>query len=73
MVLQSAKKRFPHETHSHAWIVSEQILSFTKAMHHEKWQIAEAAVTQLKAVDNWESKLRYVAAMLKYIIYPNYL
>ncbi|PSN35870.1 Anaphase-promoting complex subunit 5 [Blattella germanica] len=57
-ILVSAKERFPHETHSHAWIFSEQILAFTKAMHHEKWQIAENAVTSLEAIDKWESKLR---------------
>jgi hypothetical protein len=37
----------------------EQILSFTKALHHGKWQEAEQAVARLAAINKWESQLRY--------------
>ncbi|KAJ4439043.1 hypothetical protein ANN_14999 [Periplaneta americana] len=57
-VLLKARERFPHEPVSHAWIFCEQILSFTKAMHHSKWQEAENAVERLAAIDKWESQLR---------------
>jgi hypothetical protein len=59
VVLLNARERFPHEPISHSWIFCEQILFFTKAMHHGKWQEAEHAVTRLAAIDKWESQLRY--------------
>jgi len=58
-VLVNARERFPHEPISHAWIFCEQILCFTKAMHHAKWQEAGHAVARLAAINKWESKLRY--------------
>ncbi|XP_049828082.1 anaphase-promoting complex subunit 5 isoform X1 [Schistocerca gregaria] len=58
LLLDFARENFPHEPISHAWIFSEQILTFTRAMHTGKWQEAEQAVSQLEAVNKWESRLR---------------
>nr|CAD7459333.1 unnamed protein product [Timema tahoe] len=57
-VLQHARERFPHEPLSHWWMFSEQVLNFTRAIHHGKWQDAEQAITKMAAINKWESQLR---------------
>ncbi|CAG2067160.1 unnamed protein product, partial [Timema podura] len=57
-VLQHARERFPHEPLSHWWMFSEQVLNFTRATHHGKWQDAEQAITKMAAINKWESQLR---------------
>lgn len=69
-VLVNARERFPHEPISHAWIFCEQILCFTKAMHHGKWQEAGHAVARLAAINKWESKLRKAELLVAMGNYP---
>lgn len=70
VVLLNARERFPHEPISHAWMFCEQILNFTKALHHGKWQEAEQAVARLAAINKWESWLRRAELFLAMGDYP---
>ncbi|PNF24685.1 hypothetical protein B7P43_G17552 [Cryptotermes secundus] len=70
VLLLNARERFPHEPVSHAWMFSEQILNFTKALHHGKWQEAEQAVARLAAINKWESQLRRAELFVAMGDYP---
>lgn len=61
LVAAHAKSRFPNSTW---WLLSEQILYFTQALHQGRWQAAEMAVKQIATLNKWESLLRHGELLL---------
>lgn len=57
-LLNFAKERFPNEPFSHAWMLCENLFTFTHAMHLENWLEAEASAQKMAVIDKWESCLR---------------
>lgn len=57
-VLQLARRKFPNEPISHNWVLCESLFTFTKAIYNGDWSVAEAAASQMAAVNKWESCLK---------------
>ncbi|KAJ8948335.1 hypothetical protein NQ318_019320 [Aromia moschata] len=56
--LDFVKRRFPAEPNRHAWMLCENLIVFTRSLHHEKWAEAESAAQKMVVVDKWEGYLR---------------
>uniref|UniRef100_A0ABM0LZU0 Anaphase-promoting complex subunit 5 n=1 Tax=Saccoglossus kowalevskii TaxID=10224 RepID=A0ABM0LZU0_SACKO len=58
-VINYMKKTYPsHSQYSKLWMMVEQQISFTRAIHHAKWTAAEQAVLNIVSIDEVEALYR---------------
>ncbi|XP_034947106.1 anaphase-promoting complex subunit 5 [Chelonus insularis] len=64
VILNHAKERFPTEPSNKIWMLSEQLIEFTKFMRNQKLNDAETIAMQISSLDNLESKFRLAEVSL---------
>ncbi|XP_046399843.1 anaphase-promoting complex subunit 5 [Ischnura elegans] len=73
VVLQLAREKFPRGSLSTHWMLSEQLLTFTRANYNCQWHVAEQAAKSMASFDPWESKLRMIELCVSKGEHPNAL
>lgn len=58
VVLQYAKRKYPHEPVAHNWMLVENWATYTRSFYQEKFQEAESAAQKILVLDKWEGYLK---------------